>query len=266
MVEKPPTRPDLLAVKVHMGQRQYIKAMADIFVKAFDRNRCFPLMYTGSEIRPVIEAILHGHIGDDSRVIFRVAEKKDTKEIVSWISVGVIKAEGYVPEYAYSEMTSWAALKLLGDDTENPRHRLATKLNDYNRAGQEKYMPKDRHVINALVTLPEYWNRGVARNLLRTTVDRAEYMNRALWVQTPFFWSRLFEFRRFSYLEEFSLDLNEYRDKAAGGEEAEAAREPSPDIMMWAQMKVPSGTETQLDIRQSIEFPALGSSTGACKW
>ena len=232
-----------LDVDIFRAQRYQVGAMAHIFVHSFDLDGSVKLMYTKDEIWPVIQDILHEYI-DDSNIDFRIAVTRTTGLIVGWMSFGVIPAAGEVPQFAFNEMTSWAAQRLLHGTTGDRRYRLAAQLRERSRDGQLRHMSSYRLVINTIVTDPDYRRLGVAGKLLRFAVTRAQSADWGIWAQTPSIYGGLFWQHGFYEVGAFGLDLNAYKPPE---EIAKGIHGLQLGIQTWRQMKLGTRAEALLE-------------------
>lgn len=217
--------------------------MAHVFINSFDLDGSVKLMYTKDEIVPIIQEILHDYIDDDA-IQFRLAVARHTRRLAGWMSFGVIPALGRVPEFAFNEMTSWAAQKLIHSYASDYRYPLAAQLEDRSRHGQSLHMLRHRLVINTIVTDPEYRRLGVAGKLLRCAVDRARSTDWAIWVQTPTVYEGLFWRNGFHDVGTFGLDLNAFKPPE---EVAMGVHGRQLGIQTWRQMKLGSRAESLLE-------------------
>lgn len=233
------TNPD---IDIFRAQRYQVGAMAHIFLHSFDLDGSVKLMYTKDEIWPVIQDILHDYI-DDNNIEFRIAVTRTTGLIVGWMSYGVIPAAGEVPQFAFYEMTSWAAQRLLHDNMGDRRFRLAAQLRERSRAGQLRHMASYRLVINTIVTDPDYRHIGVAGKLLRFAVDRARSADWGIWAQAPSIYAGLFWQNGFYEVGAFGLDLNAYKPPE---EIAKGIHGMQLGIQTWRQMKLGTRAEALL--------------------
>lgn len=157
-------------------------AMVHVFLNSFDFDESVKVMYTKHEIGPVIQKILHDYM-DNNRIDFRLAVTQDSGLVLGWMSYGIIPATGPVPQFAYNEMTSWAAQILLRGSMNGRGYRLAVELEDRSRQGQGLHMPRHRFVINTIVTYPNYRRLGIATKLSRFAVDRVQSTDWGIWVR-----------------------------------------------------------------------------------
>lgn len=240
-------------VNIIRAQHRHVKAMANVFLGSFDLDGSVKLMYTKDEIWPVIQEILHDYM-DDNSVEFRLAETRDSKLVVGWMSFGIIPATGPVPQLAFNEMTSWAAQRLLRDNTSDYRYRLAAQLEDRSRHGQLQHTLSHRLVINTIVTDPDYRRLGVAKGLLRCAVDHAQSVDWAIWAQTPAVYEGLFWQNGFHAVGAFGLDLNAFKSPE---EVAMGVHGRQLGIQTWRQMKLATRAELLLE-KQRAEMVKAG--------
>ena len=225
---------DILEIHISRAQHCHVDAMAHVFLNSFDLDGSVKIMYTKDEIGPVIQTILHDCMNDD-RIEFKLAVDQDSGSIVGWMSFGIIPAEGTVPEFASTEMTTWAAQKLRCGDAGDPRQLLAAQLEERSRDGQVIHMPSNRLVINTIVTDPEYRRRGGAGRLLKCAVEHARSVVSPIWAQTPSVYEGLFWRYGFHAVGNFGLDLNEFQPP---GEVAVGMDGRQLGVQTWRQMKL----------------------------
>lgn len=238
---------DKLEIHILRAQQCHVDAMANVFVNSFDVDESVKFMYTKDEIGPVIRAILDEHLDDDDTV-FRIAVTQDSGLIVGWMSFGIIippTGARPLPDLALSELTSLAAqrLLLLQDynvaNRENPRFTLAMELLNQSNRGQHKNIQGNRLVINTIVTDPEYRRRGVAAQLLKSTLEHARTSaidpTPSIWVQTPTVYEGLFWQHGFFGVAAFGIDLNILKTPE---EEATGIEERQLGLRTWRHMKL----------------------------
>lgn len=230
-------------INILRAQHCHVSAMAHVFLNSFDLDGSVRLMYTQDEIRPVIQEILHDYM-DDNRIEFRLAVTRNAGLIVGWMSFGIIPPTGPVPEFAFNEMTSWAAQRLLRGTMSDFRYRLAAQLEDRSRHGQSQNMHRERLVINTIVTDPDYRRLGVATKLLKVAVDRAQSTDWAIWAQTAAVYEGLFWRNGFHEVGAFGLDLNEFKPPE---EVAMGIHGRQLGIQTWRQMKLGTREESLLE-------------------
>lgn len=224
-------------INILRAQHCHVGAMAHVFLNSFDLDGSVKLMYTKDEIWPVIQEILHDYM-DDDKIEFRLAVTRNAGLIIGWMSFGIIPPAGPVPQFAFNEVTGWAAQRLLGGNMSDYRCRLAAQLQDRSRDGQSRHLLRQRLVINTIVTDPDYRRLGVAGKLLRFAVDRARSPDWAVWAQTPSVYEGLFWRNGFHEVGAFGLDLNDYKppeEVAMGGQLG---------IQTWRQMKLGTREES----------------------
>lgn len=232
-----------LDIDIFRAQHCHVGAMAHVFLNSFDLDGSVKLMYTKDEIWPVIQEILHDYM-DDNQIEFRLAVTRTTGLIVGWMSFGIIPAAGAVPQFAFNEMTSWAAQRLLRGNTSDRRYCLAAQLEDQSRRGQIQHMPSHRLVINTIVTDPDYRRLGVAGELLRFAVGRAKSTDWGIWAQTPSIYEGLFWRNGFHEVGAFGLDLNAFKPPE---EVAKGIHGIQLGIQTWRQMKLDTRVEMLLE-------------------
>lgn len=181
---------------------------------------------------------------DDEKIDFRLAVTQDIGLIVGWMSFGTIPATGLVPQFAFNEMTSWAAQRLLRGNMSDHRYCLAARLEDQSRNGQSQHMPRHRLVINTIVTDPEYRRLGVAGKLLRFVVHHAQSIDWAIWAQMPSVYEGLFWRNGFHEVGAFGLDLNAFKSPE---EVAMGIHGRQLGIQTWRQMKLDTRAELLLE-------------------
>lgn len=242
-------------IKIIQAEHCHIGGMAHIFLNSFDLDASVKLMYTKGEIGPVIQEILHDYM-DDNQIDFRLAVTRDTGLLAGWISFGIIPAKRPVPQYAFNEMTSWAAHKLLGGNMMDHRCRLAVELENKSRKGQSLHMSSHRLVINTIVTDPKYRRLAIAGMLLRFAVDRAKSVDCGIWAQTPSVYVGLFWQNGFHEVGTFGLDLNAFKPPE---EVAMGIQGKQLGIQTWRQMKLATRAELQLE-KERARIAEAGST------
>ena len=230
----------MLDIDIFRAHHHHVVPMAHVFLDSFDFDGSVKLMYTREEMWPVIQEILHDYM-DDNKIEFRLAVTKDSERIVGWMSFGVVHETGPVPEYAFNEMTSWAAQRLLRGNKSDPRFRLAAELEDRSLYGQSQHMHNDRIVINTIVTDPDYRRLGVAEKLLKSVVERARSIDCGIWAQIPAVYVGLFWRNGFHEVGAFGLDLNVFKSPE---EVAKGIHGIQSGYQTWRQMKL--GTRAEL--------------------
>ena len=221
-------------VDIVRAQSAFVDTMVEVFLNAFELDQSVELMYTKDAIRPVIQQMLNDYMNDD-KIQFKLAVDRNTRLILGWMSFGIIPSTGPVPpELASNEVTSWAAQKSRGSN--RSCYRLAAQLEERSRNGQSQNLPKQRLVINTIVTEPKYKCSGVAGKLLRFAVDYARASDWTIWAQTPSAFGGLFRRNGFYHVADFDLDLNDY--KPPGDERLLG-------IETWAQFKLGTRAESQ---------------------
>lgn len=238
---------DELDIHILRAKKWHVDTMAHVFVNSFDLDESVKLMYTKDEIEPVIQAILHDHLDDDS-IEFKIAMTQDSGLIVGWMSFGIsIIPTGDRPvlDLPCSELTSLAArrLLLLQDNNvannENPRFLLATELLNQSHEGQHKHIQSNKLVINTIVTDPAYRRRGVAATLLESALEhgRSSAINPtpSIWAQTPTVYEGLFWQHGFFGVGAFGLDLNLFETPEEAGT-GTLGRQLG--LRTWRQMKL----------------------------
>lgn len=248
------TMPSHLDIDIYQPEPYDIDEMARVFLNSFELDGSVKLMYNKVEILPKILAILHDYMDEppEPRIKFIIAVTRKSRLMAGWMSYGCID-NGQVPEFAYNEMTSWAAQRLLRFNMRDPRFLLAAELEDRSREGQRQHTPGNRLVINTIVTDPDYRRRHVAENLVRYAMGRVRGARRtdwAVWVQTPAIYENLFWRHEFQDVGGFSLDLNDFKSEE---EVARGIHGRQFGVQAWKQMKLASRSEEDLLKRTAAE-------------
>lgn len=245
-------------VHVFRAQHCHVGVMAQVFLNSFNMDGSVKLMYTKEEMWSIIQDMLHDYM-DDSKIQFRLALTRDAGLIVGWMSFGIIPATGTVPQFAFNEMTSWAAQRLLRGNINDPRYRLAAQLHDRSRHGQVQHTPSNRLVINTIVTDPLYRRLGVAGKLLRYAVDHARSNDWPIWAQTPTVYEGLFWRNGFYDVGAFGLDLNVFKPPE---ETAMGIHGRQLGVQTWRQMKLGTRADTLLEKAGGAQAGVAGSTHG----
>ena len=232
-----------LDIDIVQAHHHHIVAMAHVFLDSFDFDGSVKLMYTKEEMWTEFQEILRDYM-DDDRIEFKLAVTKDPERIVGWMSFAIVPDKGPVPEYAFNEMTSWAAQRLLRGNKNDPRFRLAAMLEDRSRHGQSQHMQKHRIVINTGVTDTNYRRMGVADKLLRSVVERAQSIDCGVWAQIPAVYASLFWRNGFHEVGAFGLDLNVFKPSE---EVAKGIHGIQLGYQTWRQMKLGTRAEVLLE-------------------
>ena len=249
------TMDGVLDIDIVRAHHHHVVAMAHVFLDSFDFDGSVKLMYTKEEMWTVFQEILHDYM-DDDKIEFRLAVTRDIERIVGWMSFGVVT--GPVPEYAFNEMTSWAAQRLLRGNKNDPRFRLAAELEDRSLYGQSKHMHSHRVVINTVATDPNYRRLGVADRLLRFVVGRAQSIDCGIWAQMPAVYAGLFWRNGFHEVGAFGLDLNVFKSPE---EVAKGVHGIQLSYQTWRQMKLGTRAEMLLEeIAAETDGPTGGDN------
>ena len=249
------TADGMLDIDVVRARHHHVVAMADIFLDSFDFDGSVKLMYTKEEMWTEFQQILHDYMEDD-KIEFKLAVTKDSERIVGWMSFAVVPDTGPVPEYAFNEMTSWAAQRLLRGNKNDPRFRLAAELEDRSRHGQRQHMHNHRIVINTGVTDPTYRRLGVADKLLRSVVEHARGIDCGVWAQIPAVYASLFWRHGFHEVGAFGLDLNVFKPPE---EVAKGIHGIQLGYQTWRQMKLGTRAEVLLEeLTAMTDGPTVG--------
>ena len=248
------TTDGVLDIDIIRARHQHVVAMADIFLDSFDLDGSVKLMYSKEAMWTEIQQILHDYM-DNDKIEFRLAVTK-AGLVVGWMSFAVIPDEGPVPEYAFNEMTSWAAQRLLRGNKSDTRFRLAAELEDRSRHGQRRHMHNRRIVINTGVTDPKYRRLGVADKLLKSVVKHAQGIDCGVWAQIPSVYASLFWRNGFHEVGAFGLDLNVFKPPE---EVAKGIHGIQLGFQTWRQMKLGTRAEELLEeLAEEMDEPTGG--------
>ena len=249
------TTDGVLEIDVIRAHHQHVVAMADIFLDSFEFDGSVKLMYSKEDMWGEFQQILHDYM-DNDKIEFRLAVTKDSELVIGWMSFALVPDKGPVPEYAFNEMTSWAAQRLLRGNKSDPRFRLAAELEDRSRHGQRQHMDSRRIVINTGVTDPKYRRLGVADKLLKSVVEHARGIDCSVWAQIPSVYASLFWRNEFHEVGAFGLDLNVFKPPE---EVAKGIHGIQLGFQTWRQMKLGTRAEELLEeLAEEMDKPTGG--------
>ncbi len=247
--------PQRIYVDIRRAERSDIDGMLSVFNQAFqlENPRLAQLMYTeddsGDALRFVVKCILETHLDSQNyrfMVAYDVADgqedesedpesedsESDTDNLdhltFGWISLGVATYGANRVTYAASDLTAYACSTVLTErarvgavnhlSMSDPRVRLLYELGLRSKDGQARYITDPHLVVNGLVLWPgghQDTDWEMAFKLLGRAVSFAERLDLPIWTQIPRNQAVYFRQARFTEVQTFILNLNNYAPRGS---------------------------------------------------